>query len=285
MRALLLVILVGCRGSSGAPSAGSGSSVERARDAQATRAVACAPAKAKVSLAAHEELPVACWDTTCVRDGERLAAKPTRPPAWLKTAEVRMENGVLSVCNDGCQPINTRTATLIAATDPAKVSATQDLTLVVIDTHVWRVRFDTPLELAPPSELFGRDSTEKPSRVVVAGDRLIATFDKHGQLFDQGGTATGDALHDWDPGDVIQLDAHTFIVTDRSAPRIGAFDIATGNALWEHDALAGFSIEDTIRIHDGIAAILLHDDTGWWIATIAASERKIIALEQLPACR
>ena len=196
-----------------------------------------------------------------------------------------MDNGVLSACSDGCKPINTRAATLIAATDPAKVSATQDLEIVVIDTNVWRVRFDTQLELVPPPELFGAESSEKPSRVAIAGNRLVVTFDKHGQLFDAGGTAIGSSLHDWDPGEVLQLDTRTFLVTDRAATRFAAFDIGTGDVLWEHDALAGFAIEDAIRLHDGIAAILLRDDAGWWIATVAASERKIITLEQLPACR
>ena len=278
MRALL-VLLVACRGSSSAPAAGS--SAGAPRDAAQTRAIACAPATAKVKLGVHDDQPLACWDDTCVRDGERHP-KAERPSAWIHPAEVRMDHGVLSVCNDGCTALQSRVAEKIAGTDPAKVAATTDLELVVIDTTVWRD--DHPMALIPPVELYGLQSTALPTRIVVAGTLLVATFDMHGQIYDRIGARLFVDLHTWDPGEVVQLDEHTFVITDRSAPRFGVFDTTTGRKLWGYDQLAGFAIADAVRLRDGAGAVLFDDAAGWWIATFTG-EREIVALDHVPLCR
>lgn len=280
MRALL-VLLVACRGSS-APASGSGSGSSAPRDAAQTRVVACAPPKALATLAVHEDHPLACWDETCVRDGTHRP-KALRPTAWIRPAEVRMDGGVLSACNDGCRPLQARLAEKIAKTDAAKISTTSDLDLVVVDTEVWRTQMDQPMELITPAEVFaGAQVTQ--SRAVVAGRFVLATLEKHGQLYDAIGARIGADLLPWDPGEVAQLDEHTFVITDQSEPRFGAFDVTTGRKLWEYDLLAGFTIADAVRLRDGAGAILLHDDAGWWIATFTI-ERKILALEHVPLCR
>jgi hypothetical protein len=275
-----LVLLVACRGST--PASGSGSGSSAPRDAAQTRVIACAPPAASVTLAVHEEHPLACWNETCVRDGERRA-KASRPTAWVRPAEVRMDGGVLSACNDGCRPLREKLAEKIAKTDPAKISATSDLDLVVVDTEVWRTQMDQPMELISPADVFGT-TTVKQSRAIVAGRFVLATLDKHGQLYDAIGARIGTDLHAWDPGEAVQLDEQTFLITDQSEPRFGVFDVTSGRKLWEHDLLVGFTITDAVRLRDGAGAILLRDDAGWWIATIT-NERKILALDHVPLCR
>jgi hypothetical protein len=279
MRALL-VLLVACRGSSGTPASGSGSSTP---GDEGTRAIACAPAAAKVTLGVHDDHPLACWDETCVRDGERRP-KAARPDAWLRPAEVRMERGVLSACNDGCRALHARLAERIAKSDPEDVSVTSDLDIVLVDKEVWRPTLDQPMVLVMPMELFGSASVVQ-SRVVVAGRFFLATLDGHGQLYDATGARIGgSALHGWDPGEVAQLDEQTFVVTDRSAPRFAVFDLSSGHKLWSHDQLAGFAIDDVVRLRDGAGAILMHDEAGWWIATFTPEEPKLLALDHVPLC-
>ncbi len=194
-----------------------------------------------------------------------------------------MDGGVLSACNDSCRSLHTRLAEKIAQTDAAKISTTSDLELVVVDSEVWRTQRDQPMELIPPAEVFATAQV-KQSRAIVAGRFILATLDNHGQLYDSIGARSGTDLLAWDPGEAVQLDEHTFLITDRSEPRFGVFDVTTGRKLWEHDLLVGFTIADAVRLRDGAGALLLLDDAGWWIATVT-NERKILALEHVPLCR
>ena len=194
-----------------------------------------------------------------------------------------MDGGVLSACNDGCRPLQARLAAEIAKTDAAKISVTTDLELVVLDHEVWRTAMDQLMELISPSDVFEGAQVEQ-SRAIVAGRFVLGTIDKHGQLYDSIGARIGADLHAWDPGEAVQLDEHTFVVTDQSDPRFGVFDVMTGRKLWEHDLLAGFTITDAVRLRDGAGSILMRDDAGWWIATFT-NERKILALEHVPLCR
>jgi hypothetical protein len=290
MRVLALMLLVACRGSNSAPATGSGSGSSPSREAAQTRAVACAPPVAEVTLAVHEDHPLACWDETCVRDGAHQAKAP-RPSAWIRPAEVRMERGVLSACDDGlaagrrgCRPLQTRLAEKIARTNASKVSVTTDLQIVIVDHEVWRADRGQPMLLVGPTEAFRIERVPQ-SRAVVAGRFFLATIEKHGQLYDSIGARIGTELLAWDPGEVVQLDDSTFLITDQSAPRFGVFDVWSGRMHWDYDQLAGFSITDAVRLRDGAGAVLLHDDAGWWIATFSPEARKIIAIEHVPLCR
>ena len=273
MRALL-VLLVACRGDAPPSASGSGSSAPR-------DAMTCAPAK--VTLAVHEDHPVACWDGTCVRRGGERIAKAARPSAWIRPAEIRMDQGVLSVCNDSCRPLQARVAETIAGTDPAQISATTDLEIAVAGTTVWRTRLDHPMSLVPPQALYGKQSAALPTRIVVAGNLLVVTFDGHGQIYDRAGGQVGTDLHAWEPGEVVQLDEHAFLITDRIKPRFGTFDVVTGRMLSSHDLFAGFTIEDAVRLPGGAGALLLSDDAAFTIATIV--DGQIVTLEQLARCR
>lgn len=264
MRLAALLALVACRGSSPAPASGSGSAPPR-------DAAICAPAAAMVRLVVTDESPRACW-TDC---------KP--PPAWIHAAEVRMDRGVLSICTDGCRPIGTAIAEIVAgAKDPARIAATTDGNLVVVEDRVYRVTGDRAEDLRPPIGIFGVDSTEKPDRVVAAGPLLVVTFDDHGQLYNSNAVALGDELLLYEPNLIVELDDQSFFVTDKNEPRFSVFDMF-GRRIAEVDTFVGFTIEDAVRLHDGVAAILLRDDAGLWIVTYS-KERKIIALEQVPLC-
>jgi hypothetical protein len=288
---IALLVLVACRGSNSAPPApGSASGVAPPADAapivgiDAGIRTDCIAENSVVKLALHGDTPVACVGDFCIRPAAKEPAArvdATRPPPWIDTPEVRMDKGVLSACSNGCRPLGNRLATLLAGTDPSKVSVSTDTELILVGKQIWRVRFDRETELVVGEQ------KRTPTRIVFAGPFLLATFEKSGQLYDASLLELGLALRTYDPGDPFQLDKELFVVTNRAEPQVGIFDMATGALVHELSQFTGFSIIDAIRIKPNVAAFVMTDATGFWIVTFTADRKTpttITAMRAVPYC-
>ncbi len=274
--ALLVVAVVACRGSESKPPP---KPVVHDAGAASTRVVPCVPKDEKVTLAVHEDQPVACWNKRCALDGIMLEPVPRRPAPWVTGGDIRLDHGVLSVCNDGCRVLPAQIALEIAKADATAIAATHNLELVVVDKKLWRVGSES--EVAVEVQGVGKLRT-----LTVVGDRVVGTYDKHVVIFFDYATVNA-FVRDLEPGPVIQLDAEHFAVIDRSNARIAVSEIDSGSLIGQIDALSQFTALDALRVREGTAALLLQDPAGYWIVSVTADAKTVTlsAFRHVPYCR
>lgn len=316
MKRWIVVALAACGSSSTAPEVREGSgSVSApipadAGDGVKRRAVPCFFERKPFSIAlGHGDDPVVCSEGRCIDARAHAvvaAAETSRPPAWLRSTELRKHGEAWSAClGDDCKPLGPK---LTAALDGSAVGVTFDRRAAVIRDQVWRIDQDRPIALTPPKQIFGPDpKTGKVFAVAVAANHLVVTWvsstcvdptqrmepscGRWGQLVDSAGTNQGEDLHGFDPHQVLQFDDDMFVVTSDFVAHLSLFDIATGKL---HRDFAsprlgvGFKVTDTIRVRDGAIATLLVGAYGLVVVEMNADKThplELLYLDHIPYCR
>jgi hypothetical protein len=260
-----------------------------------TRAVPCVNVPAKLALRSLAGDPVVCADTTCLRlDLDRLSATlvdpPAAPVALPTSAGVRQLAGQWSACRDtACKPVGPRLATALEHAASDDMSATFDLTTVVVADQIWNVAADRTVTLRPPEI-----RPNGPERTItVVGDVLLVKWGGGctdsmclvSHVVDRRGRELG-----WVEagGRVVRLDNDHFLtVSEFSALEIR--DLHRGTQVSEFRPLPGTqSFRDLVRLDDVTYALLRDVADGVEVSVIDVSYGSLSARHRgpmtLPTC-
>jgi len=261
-----------------------------------TVTIPCAPMNS--SLSAVDGMPVVCWEGACMKveldgTGAELVATPPPVPPWRTVAAVTTD----SVCmGTSCKKLGAKLRTAVAdarkkatTEDPARIAATTDLAVVVINGDPWSVARDKKMALKRPSEY--KNAEAAMVGATVAGDLLVADWADcagpctQSQIVDSRGKNRGGTTQGG--GAVLELGARHFAVIGEYAS-VQIFDTHTGKARGSTpgtnnaDAFSG-----AIRLEDDQLAVLVGEPNGYHVLIFDIDEHGEVTKpydRYLPVC-